>query len=225
MNRNPSRSERGYDRLAGWYWLLEQPVFRRDLQRAREACLVDLPPMKRILMLGDGDGRLLQKVLMTQPQAKVVSVEQSSEMIALQKRRAASVDASHRVEWIQGDAITVPLQTGSFDCLVAAFFLDCFTEVELSHCLPGWLSCVANDGFFYHVDFVIPENGWRRMRAKFWSWIMHRFFRWQTGLQSASVVPVEPLLDSKVWAERSRRELNHGFIRSVLYQRRSSQLC
>ncbi|MCC9643870.1 class I SAM-dependent methyltransferase [Rhodopirellula sp. JC740] len=183
----------------------------------------DLPPLKRILMLGDGDGRLLQKVLMAQPRAEIVSVEQSSEMITLQKQRAASVDSSNRVEWIQVDATSVPLESGSFDCLMAAFFLDCFTEAELSRYLPGWLSCVANDGFFYHVDFVIPENGWRRMRAQFWSVVMHRFFRWQTGLQSTSVVPVEPLLDSKVWAERSQRELNHGFIRSVLYQRRSDQ--
>lgn len=214
-----SDSAQGYDRLARWYWLLEKPVFRNDLQLARTALLPELPPVNRMLILGDGDGRLLAEVLRVQPQAHVTSVEQSREMIRLQQERVSQMDASAQVTFVCADATHWDAGGKTFDCVIAPFFLDCFTEAELRLHLPRWLDWVARRGWFYHVDFVMPASGWRRKRAAFWSRVMHVFFAWQTGLSSKSLVAVEPFLDSDQWKVHRTKFLNHGFLQSRLYRR------
>lgn len=214
-----SESAQGYDRLARWYWLLEKPVFRNDLQHARTALLPELPPVHRMLILGDGDGRLLAEVLRAQRQVQVTSVEQSREMIRHQQERVSRLDATDRVCFVCADATRWDAGGETFDCVVAPFFLDCFTEAELHQHLPRWVSWVEPRGWFYHVDFVMPATGWRRVRAAFWSRVMHVFFAWQTGLSSKSLVAVEPFFGSDQWSVHQIKLLNFGFLQSRLYRR------
>ncbi|KLU03564.1 biosynthesis of ubiquinone [Rhodopirellula islandica] len=214
---------RGYDRLARWYWLLEKPVFRNELQRARMALLSELPPVARILMLGEGDGRLLAEVLRTQPHAFVTSVEQSPEMLRLQRERVLQWGASDRVRLVGQDATDWSAKGQTFACVITPFFLDCFREAELRCHLPKWLALVEPGGWFYHVDFVLPSSGWRRLRAKFWSGVMHRFFAWQTGLTSQSLIAVEPFLGVDKWSVHRTQVLNHGFLQARLYRRLPKQ--
>ncbi|MFG0266173.1 MAG: class I SAM-dependent methyltransferase [Rhodopirellula sp. JB055] len=214
-----SDSVRGYDRLARWYGVLEKPVFRKDLQLARVALLSELPPVDRILMLGDGDGRLLAEVLRTQPSARVTSVEQSPRMRRLQKRRVTQLGAEDRVRLVCQDARQWTAGGETFACVIAPFFLDCFTESELECHLPQWMALVEPGGWFYHVDFVVPAAGWRRLRATFWSAVMHRFFKWQTGLTVRELVPVEAFFDGADWVIQQTQTLNHGFVQSRLYRR------
>ncbi|WDQ18111.1 class I SAM-dependent methyltransferase [Rhodopirellula sp. P2] len=209
----------GYDRLARWYWLLEKPVFRKSLQRARTALLAELPAVHRILMLGDGDGRLLAEVLRVQPHAHVTSVEQSSEMLRLQREQVIQWGASDRVRLVCQDATDWSANGETFDCLITPFFLDCFPEAELRCHLPKWLALVEQGGWFYYIDFVLPSSGWQRLRAKFWSGVMHRFFAWQTGLMSRSLVAVEPFFDAGEWSVHRTEVLNHGFLQARLYRR------
>lgn len=210
---------RGYDRLARWYWLLEKPVFRNDLQWARVALLPELPPVDRILMLGDGDGRLVAEVLRRQPHAHVTSVEQSPEMLRLQRRQVTQLNAEDRVRLVCQDARAWSACGETFDCVIAPFFLDCFSEAELKCHLPQWMGLVEPGGWFYHVDFVLPAAGWRRLRATFWSTVMHQFFRWQTGLTVRELVPVEAFFDGADWLVHRTQTLNHGFLQSRLYRR------
>lgn len=53
---------RGYDRLASSYRGIEWLVFGSQLQRARVALIDQLPDWNRLLILGDGDGRLLEQL-------------------------------------------------------------------------------------------------------------------------------------------------------------------
>ncbi|WP_233214510.1 class I SAM-dependent methyltransferase [Rhodopirellula bahusiensis] len=219
LNETVRDSVRGYDRLARWYWLLEKPVFRNDLQRARTALLSELPELDRILILGDGDGRLLAEVLCLQPHAQVTSVEQSPEMLRLQQQRVTRLGADYRVRLVCQDAREWDAGGAAFACVIAPFFLDCFTEPELRLQLPRWMNLVEPRGWFYHVDFVMPVSGWRRHRAQFWSGVMHRFFRWQTGLVSRSLVPVEDFFGATEWTVHRTQSLNQGFLQSRLYRR------
>lgn len=65
MTRNSfTRSQRGYNRLAPSYHILEWLVFGKQLQRARVALIAQLPVWHRLLLLGDGDGRLLEQLFL-----------------------------------------------------------------------------------------------------------------------------------------------------------------
>lgn len=60
---NPStRSQRGYDRLAHSYHSLEWLAFGSQLQLARVALIDQLPVWQRLLIYGDGNGRLLEQL-------------------------------------------------------------------------------------------------------------------------------------------------------------------
>ncbi|QEF97595.1 ubiquinone/menaquinone biosynthesis methyltransferase [Stieleria maiorica] len=187
-------SVRGYDRLAKVYRGLEFCLFGNSLYRARVALVDQLPVTGRALVLGDGTGQVLQQLCLTQPNCQITTVDQSEQMLRRQRRRVERVGASDRVMFVQTDARTFPVPTDKYDLLVAAFILDCFTESELADCLPRFLAGLRPQGMFYFVDFVWPKTRWRRRQAAAYQWLMHRFFRWQTGLPNRRLVDLECVL-------------------------------
>ncbi|CAN0331203.1 unnamed protein product, partial [Hapterophycus canaliculatus] len=180
-----TRSQRGYDRLASVYQTIEQIVFGRQLQAARTALLDELPGWQRMLILGDGDGRLLKAItkgMSIDSSQMIVSVDHSVSMLNRQKQRVAGEPVSEQIEWIQTDALSFVPEPYSFDVIVTPFFLDCFTEEQLQAGLPKWVGGLHQKGQWYYVDFVVPKSGWKRLGAKCLSRIMHWFFRIMTGL-------------------------------------------
>ncbi|MCS7465234.1 methyltransferase domain-containing protein [Stieleria sp. ICT_E10.1] len=192
--KNNAQSVRGYDRLATVYRGLEICLFGNALHRARLALLDQLPRVDRALVLGDGTGRLLEQLCITQPDCRITSVDQSRQMLNHQKRRVERIGALDRVEFVQADARSYDVPENQFDLVVAAYFLDCFTEEELAGCLPRFLAGLRDEGIFYFVDFVWPPPGWRRRQATVYQWLMHRFFRWQTGLPNRRLVDLNAVL-------------------------------
>src|SRR5580704_9374486 len=75
-------------RLARWYRWVEYAAFGRALERCRFANLTLLERAQRVLILGEGDGRTLARLLAVAPAARFEVIELSSEMIALAKARA-----------------------------------------------------------------------------------------------------------------------------------------
>ncbi|WP_182867682.1 class I SAM-dependent methyltransferase [Stieleria mannarensis] len=193
MDRN-ELSVRGYDRLAKVYRGLEFCLFGNSLFRARVALVDQIPAVGRALVLGDGTGQLLQELCVAQPDCHFTTVDQSRQMLRRQRRRVEQVGASDRVTFVQADARTFPVPGAEYDLLVAAFFLDCLTERELTAGLPRFLAGLRPHGLFYFVDFVRPNTPWRRRQAAAYQWAMHRFFRWQTGLPNHRLVDLERVL-------------------------------
>lgn len=197
MNR---RSIKGYDQLAAFYRPIERCVFGDHLQRARTALLNRLPDWDRILILGDGDGRLLHAIVdsveETQTQSAprtIVSLDQSPKMLDRQRRRLAWNHPNVSIEFIQADALQYRPPAESLDVIVTPFFLDCFTKEELRSAMPAWLLGLRNQCVWYHVDFVMPDQGWRRVRASILSRVMHLFFGITTGLRNRQLVKLDEL--------------------------------
>ena len=71
------RQARGYDWLARWYKPLEFMLFGSTLMQARLAGLEWIQSHvapKQVLVLGDGDGRMLERILDMMPSASVIAV-------------------------------------------------------------------------------------------------------------------------------------------------------
>ena len=82
-----TEAENGYDRLSRWYQSLERMLFGSALTRARYQLLDRLPQADRLLVFGDGDGRLTREISRRRPDCSMVSVDLSSEMLRLQRQR------------------------------------------------------------------------------------------------------------------------------------------
>jgi SAM-dependent methyltransferase len=154
------------DSIARWYRWLEYAAFGAALRHRREAFLFELGDPRRVLVLGDGDGRFLQLFTALYPRAQVDAVEASAKMIELAQARAATVT------FHQADAREFAF-TGEYDLAVAHFFLDCFTEEDLRAMLPRIRA----------RQWLISE-----FRNTAWSWPVLRglyfFFRVTTGLKT-----------------------------------------
>src|SRR5271168_358445 len=92
------------DPVARLYRWLEYCAFGRALERRRFAYLGRLAGAGRILILGEGDGRALARLIAIAPLASIDVVELSGEMIALARVRVAPTE---RVRFVQDDARVV----------------------------------------------------------------------------------------------------------------------
>jgi ubiquinone/menaquinone biosynthesis C-methylase UbiE len=212
------RSIRGYDRMARCYRWLEYAAFGSQLQTARVSMLNRLPSVENVLVLGDGDGRFLQQLCRARPACRVTSVDQSSRMLQLQRRRLTDVNPRPCVSFVRSDAKEYQPEKDQLDLLVTAFFLDCFTEDELSDMLPSWLTGVRPGGFLYYVDFCRPKSGWRRFRADCYLGLMHSMFRWSTGLPNRRLIDLDAVLARQPMSLIASEELSHGLITARLYR-------
>lgn len=217
MNRH-NASTAGYDRLANHYQLLENVLFGAKLQRSRVAMLPTLPACQSALVLGDGDGRLLEAFCQSQPECCVTSVDQSERMLAMQNQRIALSTSLDRVTFVRQDARAYHPEPNSIDLLVTSYFLDCFTFDDLSCCLPAWIGGLKDQGWLYVVDFQQPPDGWQRFRGKLLLSLMHWFFRWQTKLPNRHLVDIDSVLQRQPLKLVKQIVFDQGLIRAQLYQ-------
>ena len=114
------------DRIARCYRWLEYAGFGRALEHRRNAFLAYVADARRVLVLGDGDGRALAALLRAAPHARIDYVDLSARMLELARGRAGDL----RVVYRRDDARTTPLPAAEYDLIVTHFFLDCFDEAE-----------------------------------------------------------------------------------------------
>ncbi|MEO1618471.1 MAG: class I SAM-dependent methyltransferase [Planctomycetota bacterium] len=223
MNSTKHASERwarrdGYDTLASCYRALEWSLFRNQLQRARSALIPDIAACRRVLLLGDGDGRLLAEFLRHHPDASVVSIDRSEKMLEAQGRAVQRLGKLDQVEFKRQDLRTEPIVGGDFDLLITAFFLDCFTAQELVRLLPQWSQSVRVGGQFYFVDFIHPPAGWRRVQSLAYHAVMHAFFRFATDLPNRRLVDLDAILGHLPLRPIAIGDQVHPMMASRLYE-------
>ena len=208
---------RGFDRLARPYRILEFLAFGRDLERARFRYLDELRGCRRILILGEGDGRFLGRLLKSVDSARVHCVDSSAAMIALAASRAARSGAADRVVFERADVLGVRLQPAAYDAVVTLFFLDCFTPGEAAAIIAKVRPTMAPGARWLFSDFAVPGDGFPRWRARFWLALLYRFFEWTTGLSARELPPSEELLAASGLRRSALTTLQGGLLRAVVF--------
>ena len=87
------------DGLAAWYRWIEYAAFGRALERSRFEFLNRLAGARRILILGEGDGRTLSSLSRVAGEARIDLVELSAGMIALARADVGS-QVADRVRFV-----------------------------------------------------------------------------------------------------------------------------
>lgn len=179
------------DPLARWYRWIEYAAFGRALEHHRFLYLGHLVSAHSILILGEGDGRTLDRVLKIARHAHIDVVESSAQMIALASQR---IGADPRVRFHHHDAANITWLPAKYDAVVTSFFLDCFDESTARSIVHGLAQSLTPDGLWLINDFAIPPNGWCHWHARAWIATMYFFFRWTTGLRVNKLPPIDVLL-------------------------------
>jgi ubiquinone/menaquinone biosynthesis C-methylase UbiE len=206
----------GFDRLAGIYRTLEFVAFGRDLERARFEHLGRLSGCRSILLMGEGDGRCVERLSRLAPQARITCVDSSPGMIARASRRLLG-PAAGRVEFICADALSYTPKPGAFDAVATLFFLDCFTAAEVESIVDRLRPAMRPGASWLFADFALPARGAARWRARVWLAVLYFFFRIGAGLRASKLPPSEEILERAGWKAARVRVLQRGMIRSVLF--------
>lgn len=220
VREEPLRMSSGFDRLARWYRWMELLSAGETLQRCRTEYLDEVRSARRVLVVGEGNGRFLCELVRANPGASVLCLDESGEMLRRARQRLHRRGLSEtRVRFVQEDVRRWEPSGGDVDLVVTHFFLDCFPIDQLESVVGRISKTVGEGAQWLLADFQAPASGWRRVRARLFLRIMYAFFRIATRLPAMDLVDPDPVLKDHGFRLCSRRVSEWGLLRSDLWQR------
>jgi ubiquinone/menaquinone biosynthesis C-methylase UbiE len=208
------------DPIARVYQLIEYAAFGRSLEQCRFASLPFTTEARDIVILGEGDGRFLERLLQINPDATIDIIDVSARMLALARERVAECDLA-RVRFQQFDAIDGPVSASSYDVIITNFFLDCLSSECAAALIAKWSAVLKPGGLWLVGEFNEPDCGFRRFHARLWHRIMYRFFQITTGLEVSRLPPYAALLHSANFTLVKQSEMRFGLMISQVWRKNS----
>jgi SAM-dependent methyltransferase len=138
------------------------------------------------LVLGDGDGRFLARLLHQNSTLHADAVDTSAAMLRLLQTRCQS--AQSRLQTHQADALTFAARPPAtpYDLVVTHFFLDCLRQSEVEALAARVAPHLAPDALWLVSDFRIPTD-LLQLPAKALVRSLYVAFRMLTGLRVTSL--------------------------------------
>lgn len=206
------------DPIARSYRWLEYAAFGLALEHSRFDFLSYAVASRRVLILGEGDGRFLARFLRCNRHARVEVVESSGRMIQLARQRVPPVERS-RVEFHQVDALAHWLPNGPFDLAVSHFFLDVLSGRDAEALICKVTALLSPGAHWLLSEFQEPPGLAQRLYARLWLRAMYRFFALTTGLKASKLPPYRSLLERCGMCEIEHRQRRLGLIRSQIWRK------
>jgi SAM-dependent methyltransferase len=176
------RSLANFDQIAPFYRALEYVTLGRALERTLFRFLPELLNARRALVLGDGDGRFLAKLLEANTSLHATAVDTSNDMLQLLRQRCASFEA--RLETEQANARSFcDSDTEHYDLIVTHFFLDCLGQSEVEALVRSIRLRLEPGALWVLSEFHVPD-GVMRVPARIMIRGLYFAFRVLTGLQA-----------------------------------------
>jgi len=211
----------GFDKIAPFYGVFESFLFGSKLQEMRCAYLDQLADRRDILLIGEGTGLFLEKLLQVNPKTNVTVVEQSAEMIERSRNRVIAQDSGrvtfHKVALQEFDTVK------RFDSVCTFFFWDCFEKSQLRAMLPILSKYAKGQSLWIDVDFFEIQEG--SLLSKCWHFMLIRvlygFFGLATGIEARQVVEIEPLAKQNGFFVTASHRTEKFPIRARIFQKRN----
>jgi ubiquinone/menaquinone biosynthesis C-methylase UbiE len=211
-----SVSQANFDHVARPYRWLEYMSFGPWLGRCRNAQLAHLTSARHALLLGDGDGRFLARLLAANPILTADVVDSSHAMLRLLDRRLRRSGFHRHVHLHHADALHWN-PTRSYDLIVSHFFLDCFFPHELEQLFDSILPHALPGAHWVISEFAIPPN-------PFAAWFAHGIIRglyqafgWATGLHVRALPGYAASLQRRGLTLSQDQSYLAGLLRSQLW--------
>jgi len=205
-----------FDRVARVYRWAEYLSLGPLLERTREHFLPQLNDRQRALVLGDGDGRFLARLLRQNSSLHAIAVDTSDAMLRLLRSRCSF--AGEHLQTRQETALTVdpPRDT---DLIVTHFLLDCLTQAEVD-ALAQRLGDAVQPGTLWVVsDFAVPRKPILRPLATVYVRMLYLAFGLLTGLRVRRLPDSQRALAAAGFERLARHERLGGVLYTELWRR------
>jgi ubiquinone/menaquinone biosynthesis C-methylase UbiE len=209
-----------FDRVAAIYRWAEYLSLGPLLQRTRTTLLPHLGSPHHALILGDGDGRFLEQLLLRYPTCNALAVDISPAMLhRLRARCARSVpNAATRLTTMQRSALDVDAPPDT-NLIATHFLLDCFTQPEVEALVTRLASQLPPGGLWLVSDFALPPSRLLRPFARLYIAALYTSFRILTGLRVRELCDPQSALGSAGMHRVARRTFLFGLLYTELWQR------
>jgi SAM-dependent methyltransferase len=218
-----------FDHVARIYRFAEYLSLGPLLQRTRTHFLHDLPPRHQALLLGDGDGRFLARLLARRPHLSALAIDTSAAMLHLLRHRCQPYIP--RVRTLQASALELFSPTDSSglatarysevstsDLIVTHFFLDCLTQPEVDTLTRNIAAHTAPGTLWLLSDFAIPQRPLLRPLAALSIRFLYLAFRVLTSLRVTHLPDPQSALASAGFTRIARHELLCGLLYTEIWQ-------
>ena len=211
-----------FNRVARVYRWLEYLALGPLLARTRRQFLPEIASARYALVLGDGDGRFLARLLRRTPQLRALALDSSQSMLSLLQRRCVRDGTAHRLQirHISGEIGTLRPAAGEPrpDLIVTHFFLDCFADTEVMALAQQLAGLAAPRCLWVLSEFGLPKQPVFHVLAKGYVRLLYFAFRLLTGLQVRSLPAIEPALRLAGFRRLARHQRLGGFLYAELWQ-------
>ncbi len=220
------RARPDYDRVARWFRPLERGLFGRSLERTRGAFLDQIEAPRRVLLLGEGDGRFLAAFLDRHDVKRIDVVEGSARMIELARERVTRACGASRagvVRWQHDDVRSAPIADG-YDLVVSNFLLDCLDEAEIDALVGRVTRSVTSPATWLVADFRVPRSGGvATLRARAWITFLYAFFGVAARQSVRRLVDPAPSLRAHGWSLADTKRYRAGLLEATCWRLRPSE--
>lgn len=209
-----------FDRVAAVYRYAEYLSLGPILQRARTHLTPHLAHSQHALVLGDGDGRFLEQLLLRNPHCAALAVDISAAMLHRLRRRClhSVPSAATRLHTLQQDILTLDAPP-STDLVVTHFVLDCLSQPEVDALTARLAPQLAPGALWLVSDFALPPNRLLRPLAALYIRALYAAFRLLTGLKTSTLPDPQPALAHAGLTRLHRRAFLGGLIYTELWRR------
>ncbi|MBW4027058.1 class I SAM-dependent methyltransferase [Acidipila rosea] len=210
-----------FDRIARPYRWLEYLSFGPLLERCRFYRLDAAKGCTQALVLGDGDGRFLAKLLASHTNLHAEAADISPAMLKLLQRRVARIDAVQRLR-LQCVDIRNFTPEGHFDFIATHFFLDCLSADEIAALIKRLEPAVEPGAVWIISEFALPHSGLVKWPARIIVRSLYRAFGLLTGLEVRALPPHAHLLRASAFERIDSRAWLGGLLISELWRKMES---
>ena len=215
-----SPTQQNFDRIAPIYRWGEYLSLGPLLQRTRTGLLNQLGNPHHALVLGDGDGRFLEQLLLRYPQCNAVAADISSAMLGKLRRRCLQSvpNAGARLTITQRSALDLDIPSDT-DLIVTHFLLDCFSQHDVDLLITRLTSQLAPGALWLVSDFALPANALLRPFARLYIASLYAAFRILTGLRVRQLPDPQSALERNGMRRIARCTLLGGLLYTELWRR------
>jgi ubiquinone/menaquinone biosynthesis C-methylase UbiE len=208
-----------FDRVARFYRAMEYLSFGPLLERCRFHHIPRLADACRALVLGDGDGRFVARLLASAPRLSADALDASSAMLHLLRERVARQGALHRLTTTCADARIFGAPSAGYDLVVTHFFLDCLTAQETDRLIARLRPHLAPGGRWLISEFEVPQSGaFQRGLAQSVVSGLYAAFRLLTGLRVRQIPAWRTALERHGFIPRAKHSWLGGLLVSEVWE-------
>lgn len=151
-----------YKMMAGFYDLLEVTYFANPVKNPREVVLAWTEPEDRILDICTGTGTNAIRIAREKPQAKVVGIDLSADMLKIARYKAGQ-EGLQNIRLLQMDATSMKFADHTFDKVLISLVLHEIDEALASKILAEARRVLKKNGKIIVTEWEPSPEWWRRL--------------------------------------------------------------